>query len=710
MGKVRVARATIRPVSRMRLAALTLLATALVAAPAQAADCNPAGAEDASFTTGPTITGTFSDDLEGGLVYLPFEVPQGTTAVRVRYCHDQPELQLPGQVPNAPKHTLDLGLYEAGDGGLWDMGEFRGWAGSSVRDVTVSPNGFSPDAVYEEDPDRHRQGFTTRGYEPGPIPAGQWAVELGVAGVVSQSEGDATGEVQFRVQIDFSNDALWASRPYEPAPYRSKPANPNPGWYAGDFHVHGEQEPGNATMAETLGYAFAPYGGEGAGLDFVTLVDHNNVSAYDEIGRHRAAYPDKLVARSTEVTTYRGHMQNHTSGDLVDYRTGPLYVASVQNGAVGPIDAQAPARPARPASEILGEIRADGGFTQINHPTIFPSAIPTFDDFCRGCPWDYSAQETGYGRVDAIEVSTGPAGLQTAPFPGPNPFTPLAVQFWEDVIDAGGRNANHIAAVGSSDSHQARPRSAINPVTNFQDAPIGMATTMVRMDELSERGLREGVRANHTYVKVWGADGPDVRLTARPAGGGAEAMIGDTLAAEEADFEARVQNLDAARAARPGTYTLVVFKDGSPYRTAQVPAGDEFVYEFPSDGVGRYRLQVQREGAIETVTSPIWLDPRGAPADEGSGGCNRGERTADKLRGTRGTDCIKGGAGNDALTGLAGDDRLFGGRGRDRLRGGPGDDRLRPGGGRDRIRCGGGKDVVVGAGPRERAKGCESGR
>ena len=31
--------------------------------------------------------------------------------------------------------------------------------------------------------------------------------------------------------------------------------------------------------------------GDGAGLDFVTLVDHNNTVAYGEIGRFQADYP-----------------------------------------------------------------------------------------------------------------------------------------------------------------------------------------------------------------------------------------------------------------------------------------------------------------------------------------------------------------------------------------------------------------------------------
>lgn len=43
-------------------------------------------------------------------VMLPFHVPRGTTAVRVKYCHDQPNVPVSTPLASA-RHTLDLGLY-----------------------------------------------------------------------------------------------------------------------------------------------------------------------------------------------------------------------------------------------------------------------------------------------------------------------------------------------------------------------------------------------------------------------------------------------------------------------------------------------------------------------------------------------------------------------------------------------------------------------
>jgi hypothetical protein len=564
---------------------------------AAAAPAGCGGAADPTLQPHRVITGEFDTSLERAYVMLPFQVPAGTTAVRVRYCHDQPEAPTNAEI----KHVLDLGLWQsrAAPTANWGEPEFRGWGGSSHPDVTVSPNGFSSEADYLASPRMHRSGHTTRGFRPGPIPAGEWAVELGVAAVASQLEGDGDGRVAWRVEIDISSDPSWADDPYVPAPYDSTPASGEPGWYAGDFHVHAEHSSlGDATMTETFDYAFRSPGQGGAGLDFVTLSDYVTDAAWGEIGRHQSAHPGKLIVRSSEIITYLGHANNHASQRYVDHRTGPVYERDT-TGAMTLL------RAARPASALWDGIRGGGGFTQINHPRIFPSEVPGFDFLCRGCPWDYAPDDSGYENVDAIEIATGPAGLKEDPQPGPNPFTPLAIQFWEEAIDHGGRNRNLIAAVGSSDSHNAGRTP--DPVTQ---APIGQATTVVHADELSETGIKAGVQARHTYVKPFGNDGPDLRFEAEVPGSGAPpAIMGDVIRGAGVEFTARVLGAGPG-AARPGSYTLFVLKDGLPLLAVPV-TGDDFALPFPSVGPGRYRLQVQRESAIEALSSPIWVESEG---------------------------------------------------------------------------------------------------
>ena len=672
----------------------------------------PGSAMNADHVT----SGEFPSQLEKGYILVPFDVPAQidgapVTAVRVKYCYDQPDLP----VSAVFKNVLDLGLYEprTDPSRPWGPDEFRGWGGSSHPDVTLSPDGFEA-----------KDGGTTKAFLPGPIPAGEWAAELGAAAIASDLEGNLDNKVAWRLEVDLITDPSFADEPYGTTPcaaggkcpYDSAPAVGDPGWYSGDFHVHGDHSARqDAPMREVFNYSFCPdpelgslcseAGAQpGANLDFITLSDYVGGSSWGEIGRFQEDYPKKLIIRSAEVITYRGHANNHAVTEQADYRTGPVYVRSDDGALVL-------ARGPRPASGLFDFVHAQGGFTQINHPTIFPTLVPGFDFLCRGCPWDYSAGETDYSKVDAIEVATGPAGIKESPQPGPNPFTATAIQFWEDGIDAGGLNSNKIAAVGSSDSHNA---GRVNdPLTQ---APIGQATTVVRATELSEKGIREGVQAGHTYVKMWGADGPDLRLRAdlpgqsEPAG-----IMGDTVRTDEgATLRASVLNLNRAQAARPGLYTLFLYRNGQPFLAIPLPAGqDNFEFSFPSLGPARYRLQVQRlitgVASIEAISSPIYIEPAGTkppgPPEESCSLVVRGTAGDDTFRGTSESDAFRGRKGADSVRGRGADDCLNGGRNRDSLRGGPGGDQLRGGGGRDRIHSrDGNRDVVrCGTGRRDRA-------
>jgi hypothetical protein len=255
-------------------------------------------------------------------------------------------------------------------------------------------------------------------------------------------------------------------------------------------------------------------------------------------------------------------------------------------------------RPARPASDVFRGIRRAGGFTQINHPTIFPNDVPTFENVCRGCSWDYSRDETDYSLVDAIEIATGPPGLRSPVEIGPSPFTLTAIDFYQRAL----RTGTHIAAVGVSDSHNAGRSN--NPITQ---APVGTATTVLRARELSEKGIAQAVRAGHTYVKVFGNKGPDVRFSA--VAGGEKAIIGDTLHAGSASFTARVTGADSGLdLGAPGPYLLQVLRNGAPYRVFAVSSADQ-TFSFTAGQPGRYQLQLNRLAAPVAYTSPIYLQP-----------------------------------------------------------------------------------------------------
>jgi len=538
--------------------AFWMLLVGLAAAPAFAIP--PCGGDAIAPTQ--VIEGTFSSSIEGAYIMVPFDVPPGTTQVRVKYCWDKPE-------SGSMNHTIDLGLWDAlpsggTSGATWGPKQFRGWGGSSHPDVTITRQGFSTEAQYLARPRGHVPGRTQRGFLPGKIKPGEWAAELGVAAVISKAEGDATGAVQWRVEIALSSDPAFAAERYRPKRYDRKPTIRDAGWYAGDCHVHAEHSAlGDATMRETFGYAF----GKGK-LDFITLTDYVTDSAWGEIGRYKTGR--HLVARSSEVITYRGHTNNQISGRYVDYRTGPVYDLAASGGVTL-------RRPAQPASRILRDVRRAGGFTQINHPTIFPSSNPLFAMLCRGCPWDYSAQETNYPLVDAIEVNTGPQKIGEAP----NPFTTTAIDFYEKAL-AGGA---HAAALGVSDSHNA------GRTTSTTQSPVGVGATSVYAKQLSERGLKCAVKAGHTYAKIGGVSGPTLRFTGKVPGTRKQAIFGDSARGRSLKLKARATGGGVLQLVQDGS--VIATGSGSLARTVTE--------------TGRYGLRVQNGQVTEAVGTPIWF-------------------------------------------------------------------------------------------------------
>lgn len=520
------------------------------------------------------VEGTFPASLQGAYVMLPFEVPAGTTSVRIKYCWE------------AGGHTVDLGLWHARPGKKpWAPGEFRGWGGSSHPDVTVAPQGFSTEEEYLAAPKGHVPGRTTRGFVPGAIPPGTWAAELGVGAVV---ETDPDGSADWRVEIELSEDPAFTAEPYVPAPYDATPANPAPGWYQGDMHVHAEHSAlGDATTTETLEFAFRPLEDGGAGLDFITLSDYVTTTGWGEIGRHQAAHPGKLVVRSSEVISYRGHSNNHASARYVDHRIGPVYELR-EDGRLKLL------RGDRDPRQNFKEIQQAGGWTQLNHVSTCPSDQAYCRQTCRGCPWDFSRKETKLGFVDAIEIASGVPAL----FAPTNIFTTAAIAFWEGALARGER----IAAVGSSDSHHAG-----TPTSGLQ-SPIGTAATVVYARELSEAGIRDGVRAGHTVVKIFGSAMPDLRLEAFLPGASEPAgIIGDTIRAKGLELRAQVLGVPAEDA---GVLELLWLRDGAVVARGPVSAPTS-EHALATGGPGRYRLELRRGEEILVLTSPIYLEQPG---------------------------------------------------------------------------------------------------
>jgi len=559
---------------------LLAVAVSILLAPAgaMATDCGIPGSADPTMdNTALDVQGDLLPARTGGYLQIPFTVPNGAKAIRVRYSYDQPG----GGCGGSP-NTLDMGVYQPRantSDPVWEQSDRRGWSGSAVKDLAIAENGFTDDATYNGGKKNYVTGKTTRAYRPDPIQAGDWAIELGIAYV---DPADTNG-IHYHVQVQTSSDgATWANAPYSPSGPPAASVNTTPGWYTGDLHVHGEQEPGNATMTDTFAAAFGP---SGAGLDFVTLVDHNNNTAHTDMKAQADIYPNNLVIPGVEVTTYKGHWNNQGSTAFADFRGGPILQPTnaadtqIDDSEVGKVkDAALP-------KDQFANAQAGGGWTQINHPGTYkddPSG-------CRGCAWTYSDEDTDFSKVDAIEVHNSIGELSSGP------FTLDAIAFYEHALDSGA----HIAAVASSDAHKA----ATDIISHVGEG----ATGVYSQGGLNRQSIIDAVKAGHTYAKPFGTDGPDITLTATNSDGD-DAIIGDSLSGADLQLEATVSGITAT--GRPGTWDLTLLQNGVAIDTTPIN-GDGITQGYNVSESGRYSIEVNRTNAstvfIEDYSTPIWL-------------------------------------------------------------------------------------------------------
>jgi len=588
---------------RIRIAiigAAALCAAAVLPAVASATECTlPSGngGNNNDFLSGGStqvFTGHFDPVLNGKFIQIPFDVESGIKGMKIRYCFTATDSAENGS--NATKPTLDLGVYGAKPTGaeIWNQAQRRGWSGSAVRTIGIGENGYTPESTYLAGKKDYVPGYTTRAYKPGPIEAGEWAVELGAGWINPGGDG-----VDWKVEVTTSTAPEWTNAPDDVAadsPYEPYTANPNPGWYAGDMHAHGEMEPGNATMKQTMDLGFKSFNEGGNGLDFMTLVDHNNDNSQGILGRSEYSYPGKLVIPGIEETTYNGHWNATGSSNFADFRFSDVYRWDGNETSDTSDDSVTLERPAIEPGSQMQPVLDGGGFTQVNHPETLKNAPAS----CRGCAWTYTDAQTNWGKVDALEIQNGAAGI---PMPTPtsmNPFTTASIATYERLLADG----FHIAAVGSSDDHQA------GGSTGGFDGQVGRGATVVHAAQLSTRGIIDAVKAGHTYVKPFGADAPDVELVADESGkADLTALPGDSVTGPSMSIQVHVTGAGAS-ATRSGPYTLKILKDGVAIDSAAV-TGDDFNHSLDVTESGRYSFELDRaQGSatmIEAYSTPVWF-------------------------------------------------------------------------------------------------------
>lgn len=115
--------------------------------------------------------------------------------------------------------------------------------------------------------------------------------------------------------------------------------------------------------------------------------------------------------------------------------------------------------------------------------------------------------------------------------------------FWHARLNEGHR----ITGVGGSDDHGASTRAG---------SAVGIPTTVIASESLSEPGLIAGIRAGSVYIKTRGPEGPDIRFEAPALG----ATMGDAVSLPEGQSQVEFR----IEVARGHEQRVDVIRNGEP--------------------------------------------------------------------------------------------------------------------------------------------------
>ena len=498
------------------------------------------------------LAGDVSAADERSYLLLPFLVPPGVDRIEVGYAWSARE---PSDDP-LMQTVFDLGLWDAD--GPFDAAGFRGWSGSRQG---LIERGQEPVFV--------AAGDAERGYLPGPIEPGRWHVELGVAAVTP-------GGAEYRVIVScLAAAAADAAQPAQPDLVPpDHVARDEPGWYHGDFHLHGHHSHPQAADWNTL-VAEA----RAAGLDFAMLTEYVTSRHWSTLGAVQRAHPEFLLWPGREVITYFGHATvfGETPG-VIEYRHGFEGISM---------------------ADIQAASKEAGALFGIAHPTIFPGE--RFRRFCRGCEYELD-DVTDFDQVDTIEVLTGPILVDSTALglPGParpmeNPFVATAIDYWEDKL----RRGHRITAVSGSDA------KGVETGQERELRGYGSSVTAVYADALSRPALRAALEAGRAYVRTRGVAGsPELEMWAVTEEGDRH-TFGASIRADQARLEVTVRGAMGQ--------TLELIRNGERVATEAIDAD---AYDFVevigrSDDEGPlgtfWRVQTRDAVTLTSIGNPVFL-------------------------------------------------------------------------------------------------------
>ncbi|MBC54267.1 MAG: phosphotransferase [Gammaproteobacteria bacterium] len=450
---------------------------------------------------------------------VPFQVPDGVKRITVSVTYERDN-----------RTVVDLGIF--------DPDRFRGWSGGNKARFSLAETHATPS------------------YLPGPLPAGEWTLILGVPNIRS----DSVASFRAEVLLESNLSADWQG-------FASAPLKPEAGWYRGELHTHTAHSDGSCMLQSGDRGPCPVYrtveAAAAQDLDFVAVTEHNTVSHHQSLHELQLAFDETVLMSGREITTFYGHANIYGITDFIDFRA--------RDNQINP---------------ILEEASNKGAFISINHPGL-PSG-----EICMGCGW---TADTDFSLVDAVEVVNGSVidsggGVLKSALSG--------IPFWETLLNDGYR----MTAIAGSDNHDAEQSADSGRQTR-----IGAITTVVFAQTLSQIDLLAGLRQGRAFIDLEGTS--DRLLDLQAASGANVAMMGDTVPA------GRGENVTVAVTASqiPGA-SIALYHNGTPIATSdQVISSDhQMTATVTVAATGEpewFRAEViSAEGRVLLLSNPVYVN------------------------------------------------------------------------------------------------------
>lgn len=270
-------------------------------------------------------------------------------------------------------------------------------------------------------------------------------------------------EAETAVEVEVGGEAGEASAVSPPRLVGDDPLlDPSPGWRKGDLHVHSKHSTGRQSIEELLTAARA------AGLDFLSITDHNTVAGWPDLAAAQRGSHDVLLLRGQELTAWWGHVNVHGADRWLD-----------------------PALAEGGMPELSRQVHGAGGLLGVNHP------------FSNEAGW--RRHDTDWTQVDLIEVHHA---LEFA-------HNPMQLAYWDRLLSNGMR----VTGVAGSDC-----KDVDDPKYGF-----GRIVTWVYAEELSTVGILHGLLRGRVVISAGPRLAFSATSASGPVEMGAVATLGEDL-------------------------------------------------------------------------------------------------------------------------------------------------------------------------------------